>query len=177
MTNIRYDEFLLEMFFFRKYRIAGSGDKVELFPLSEQMFLHLLHQQSNGLGANSILLYDDDDVGDDDGGDDDGDDGDDSYDGDDEDGDRLIWSLSSEADELQNERICNPDSSNISLCSGIYLFLHLYGIRYVPDSANISSWSWFFINVQNNDFMMKIITIIIMMITTTIINIINIWMH
>ena len=79
MTNIRYDEFLLEMFFFRKYRIAGSGDKVELFPLSEQMFLHLLHQQSNGLGANSILLYDDDDVGDDDGGDDDGDDGDDVF--------------------------------------------------------------------------------------------------
>ena len=69
MTNIRYDEFLLEMFFFRKYRIAGSGDKVELFPLSEQMFLHLLHQQSNRLGANSILLYDDDDVGDGDGGD------------------------------------------------------------------------------------------------------------
>ena len=34
-------------------------DKVGLFPLSQQMFLHL-HQQSNGLGANNIPLYGDD---------------------------------------------------------------------------------------------------------------------
>ena len=31
-------------------------DKVELFPLSQQLFLHL-HQQSDGLGANSIPPY------------------------------------------------------------------------------------------------------------------------
>ena len=35
-------------------------DKVEVFPLSQQLFLHL-HQQSGGLGANSIPLYDVDD--------------------------------------------------------------------------------------------------------------------
>ena len=36
--------------------LLALSDKVELFPLSQQMFLHL-HQQSDGLGANSIPPY------------------------------------------------------------------------------------------------------------------------